>query len=223
MSYANPPCASCTNRVSIGYNKKAGGEKKIEKADCCGAPVCDRCGAGGFCIFCKRPILSTSVVRKTSYSNWNAKFLEFWRLESLTREPFFFEFLKNSKFPLDYIFPSTIQLKLRLYIDSQVIPCLFSQVIQFRLSTPKYFTFRTPHDIKTFQKMYSIINSKDFVRIYQQHFHKSAVVVRYSRKYTRFGCIFFISLKLSTMLLRSTFLSDVNAIRRIICRITKKN
>ena len=210
---AELPCARCLSDVTISDNKKGSGVKKIHTTRCCGAPVCNRCGPLGFCLFCKQPILNTSWVRKTSFRNWDAKFSEFKRLESLTSEPFFFPFLKYSKLRLDHRDYWTIRLKLRLYIIS-----LFRRVIQFRVSIPKSIIFRTPHDIQRFQRLYSVIKSRDFDRIYQQHFHKSSVVMQYSRKYRQFGCIFFIALKLSTMLL-----PDVNAICRIIYRFTKNN
>lgn len=210
---AKLPCARCLSNVIISDNKKGSGVKKIHTTRCCGAPVCYSCDPGGFCLFCKQPILNTSMVRKTSFRNWDAKFLEFKRLESLTSEPFFFEFLKYSKSPLNYRNSCSILQQLRLYIIS-----LFRRVIQFRVSIPKSIIFRTPHDIQRFQRLYSVIKSRDFDRIYQQHFHKSSVVMQYSRKYRQFGCIFFIALKLSTMLL-----PDVNAICRIIYRFTKNN
>ena len=229
MSYAHPPCACCAQPVSISGYKKEHGGKKIERVDCCGAAVCPspRCGTGGSCIFCKKSIPSTSVVRKTSYPNWEETFLEFWRLESLSKQPFFFEFLRYSKCSLNYRLSFSIQHRLRQYIDSQVMPSLFRQVIQFRVRTPRSFPFRTSDEIEIYQKMkicqkmYSIVNSSDFVRIYQQHLKKSAIVMRYSRKFCQFGCILFIALKLSTLKLKTMLLPDVNAIRRIISRFTK--
>ena len=220
VSYiALPPCACCTDPVTIIDDKKGSGEKKIHVASCCGASVCYSCRPGGLCLFCKKIIENTSWVRKTGISNWRLKFSELKGLESLAREPFFFTFLKSSKCPLDYKDSWTIRLKLRQYITIQH----FKRVIQVRVSPPKSFIFRTSDDIQRFQRLHSVLKSRDFDRIYQQHFHKSAVVMRYSRKYRQFGCIFFIALKLSTMLLTSEFLSDVNAICRIIYRFTKNN
>lgn len=211
--FAELPCARCLSDVTISNNKKGSGVKKIHTTRCCGAAVCYSCDPGGFCLFCKQAILNTSMVRKTSFRDWDAKFSEFKRLEYLTSEPFFFEFLKYSKSPLNYRNSCSILQQLRLYIIS-----LFRRVIQFRVSIPKSIIFRTPDDIQRCQRLYSVIKSRDFDRIYQQNFRKSAVVMRYSRKYWHFGCIFFIALKLSTMLL-----PDVNAICRIIYRFTKNN
>jgi hypothetical protein len=166
-------------------------------------------------LFCKKQIKNTSWVRKTGFSNWGLIFSELKGLESVSGELFFFPFLRHSNSPLKHRDYWTIRLRLRLYILA-----LLRRVIHSRVSTLKSFIFRKPDDIQRFQRLHSVLKSRDFDRIYQQHFHKSAVVMRYSRKYRHFGCIFFIALKLSTMLLTSEFLSDVNAICRIIYRFT---
>ena len=225
MNVACPPCACCTKNLFISENKKGPNKKQIHISDCCGAALCWSCRPGGFCVFCKKEIRTTSVVRKTSYENWEATFLVFWRLGQLTEDqPLFLDFLKNSKSFVDYRFSINIPMNIwqyKLYIDSQVINSLLKQVIQFRVSTPRSFPFRTSDEMKIYQKMYSIVNSSDFVRIYQQHLKKSAIVMRYSRKFCQFGCILFIALKLSTLKLKTMLLPDVNAIRRIISRFTK--
>jgi hypothetical protein len=231
MSVAFPPCACCTKRVPISENKKGPNQKKIHESNCCEAVLCWSCGPGGFCVFCKKPILTTRVVRKTSYPDWGSRFMVFWKLEQLTEEqPLFLDFLKNSKNFVDYRFSFNIPMEIKLYklyIDSQVINSLLKQIIQFRVSTPRSFPFRTSDEIEIYQKMkicqkmYSIVNSSDFARIYQQHLKKSAIVMRYSCKFCQFGCILFIALKLSTLKLKTMLFPDVNAIRRIISRFTK--
>lgn len=213
---ALPLCAICAGIVFISDYKRASGGKKIVKTDCCGVPVCFNCsGVDVFCLYCKK-MTSTSMVWKTIYRDWGAKFLEFKKLESLTKEPFFSEFLKYSKRRLNCLAVQHILQELRLYTSSVVIPSILKVFIQVRV--PKSFIFRTPDDIQRCQRLYSVIKSKDFNKIYQDYFRQSEIVMRYSRKYYHSGWIFFIALKLSTMLL-----PDVNAISRIVNRITKNN
>jgi hypothetical protein len=213
-------CACCFRRnVSIFYDKKPQypPSRKIKIAGCCGALICSGCGSGGLCSFCKQLIPSIIFIRKTRYEDWNASYRAFMEIESLTMEPFFFEFLRFSNCHLNHRDSCSIRQKLRLYIESQIYPFFLRKVIRFRVSTPKCFIFRTPDDIERYKKMCSVIKSKDFDNIYQNYFRQSEIVMRYSRKYYHSGWIFFIALKLSTMLF-----PDVNAIRRIVNRITKK-
>lgn len=225
MSYfVKPPCAVCTKSVSVcEYVKECGG-KKISRVGCCGAPVCIQCFGylGPKCLFCKHRIPRFNNERKTSLSDWRYIFQSYERLEQLKKNPFFFEFLKFSG-RIDFKESSFIQQQYNLWLTSQVVPCFLRKVIKVRLFSTIRFMFQPFHHITRCRMVYSFIKSKEFVPIYQDHFRQSSIVLKYCRKYLRFGWIFFITLKLSTMLLPSEVLSDVNAISRIISRFTKKN
>jgi hypothetical protein len=221
---AEPPCAGCTGTVLVSKSMNAPGGKKIEGAGCCGALVCIHCFRKKElkCLFCKRTIPSFYTARKRCISNWEVKFQSYERLEQLKKNPFFFDFLKFSGC-IDFKESIFIQQQYNLWLTSQVVPRFFMKVMQFRLFSTIRFMFQPFHHITRCRMVYSLVKSGEFVEIYQDFFGQSAIFMKYCRKFLRFGCIFFITLKLSTMLLPSEVLSDVNAISRIISRFTKNN
>ena len=146
-----------------------------------------------------------------------------WLIPKLIISPFFFVFLKFSG-RIDYRDSSFMRQQYNLWFTSQEADtCFLRKVMNIRLYSTIRVMFQPFHHIARCRMVYSSIKTGEFVPIYQDRFRQSGVVMKYCRKYLRFGCIFFITLKLSTMLLPSEVLSDVNAISRIISRFTKNN
>ena len=234
-----PPCACCCKSVSqVIQSTKAPGEKKVTLLCCCRAPVCRDCylillheRGRCRCLFCKTTHFdrkNLQSIRKTSI-NWSYFYSNFQKLQTIFAEnPRISEFLKDSK-PLLYNNWERLLEEYKKYVEFQAhtvrVLSLFAGIMVKRLRSKRKF-MKQPLKHRTRCSMWWTFAScsflSNYIKLGYPEYQLKGHLIKKCQKYLHFGSVFFITLKLSTMLLDSKFSRILNAVQLIISRFSKQ-
>ena len=234
---ANPPCAVCFGPVGDIHDERRCKGMPILTAECCQAMVCHSCYhlKGRSCLFCKKTIPRFIWRRRCKFeSDFGIIFQCYKKLEEFKNKPLFLEFLKASG-PFEYTNTDNLHenyleyMKFKAHAQVVGVLSLLAGVNIKRIQTRRWFLDDPNYHI-TGHRMSRIacVTRMSFLWDYIKLKYPMKDVLRRDilrkglRKYLHFGSVFFITLKLSTLLLNSILSSVPNAVRLIVCRFSKE-
>jgi hypothetical protein len=168
-------------------------------------------------------------IRKTSI-DWNKYYKAYQNLQAIfALNPGLYNFLKVSG-PFDYYNWERLLEEYKKYVEFQAhtvpILSLLASIIMKRLRSKRRF-MKQPlkHTTRcsmwwTFVAPCSFLSN--YIKLRYPEYQVKGRLIKKCRKYLHFGSVFFITLKLSTMLLDSKFSRILNAVQLIISRFSKQ-
>lgn len=234
-----PPCGICCKPVNPKtVSTKGPGKKKIKLLSCCWAPVCSECHhillhakRRCKCVFCKgtnfdeRNLVS---FRKTSSRiDWNEYYKAYESLQDIFKKnPGLYNFLQVSG-PFEYYDSERLLKEYKKFQAHTVsVLSLLAGIFKKRLKSKRRF-MKQPLIHLTRCRMWWIFVERfsflsNYIKLRYPEYQVKGRLIKKCRKYLHFGSVFFITLKLSTMLLDSRFYRVPNAVQLIISRFSKQ-
>jgi hypothetical protein len=240
--FATPPCAFCGKPVKPRYKSmKSPQHKKITILSCCGALVCSDCHAILLhergrckCLFCKTTNMKrTDLIskRKTSSDlDWTKNYKAYQNLQKIFAEtPGLYGFLQVSG-PYDYYNGELLLEEYKKYVEFQAhtvpILSLLASIIMKRLRSKRRFMMQPLKHFTQCRMQWTFVAPcsflSNYIKLGYPEYQLKGHLIKKCQKYLHFGSVFFITLKLSTMLLDSKFSRILNAVQLIISRFSKQ-